>query len=154
MRNIPTGSIIQAACAMSLLVATTAAAPTCSKDGDASAATQNVASASAAPAAALSATSSATSGLPADFPMAPGLSPCRPIVTGPETICEWHNVDGHAIYTFYHEALPKAGYTLRKGAGEVTSPHYLGIIGFEKGKLKGAVTIPNTDLTIQVVTVQ
>lgn len=150
MRNIPTGWIIHALGAVTLLVATTAAAPTCGKDGDASASTQNVASASAAPAAA----SSAASGLPADFPLAPGLSPCRPIVTGPETICDWHHVDGHAIYTFYHEALPKAGYTLREGAGEVSTPHYLGIIGFEKGKLKGAVTIPNTDLTIQVVTVQ
>jgi hypothetical protein len=136
-------STIRIVGALAAFLVTTAAM--CNKDAGASAAPQG---ASAAPAAA----ATTGPGLPSDIPLAPGLSPCRPIVTGPETICEWHNVDGHAIYTFYHEALPKAGYTLREGAGEVLTPHYLGVIVFTKGNLKGAVTIPNTDLTIQVIT--
>jgi hypothetical protein len=91
-------------------------------------------------------------GLPAGFPQAPGLTACKPIVTGPETICEWHHVDGPKMYKFYHDSLPKAGYTLLPGANEVTTPHYLGAMGFKKGKTQGAVTIAGTDLTIQVIT--
>jgi hypothetical protein len=118
----------------------------CNKDAGAAAAPRS------ASAPAFAAATASGPGLPSDFPLAPGLSPCTPIVTGPEVICDWHNVDGHAIFTFYHEALPKAGYTLRDGAGEVFTPHYLGLIAFTKGDVKGAITIPNTDLTIQVVT--
>ena len=83
------------------------------------------------------------------IPLAPGLSVCKPIVSGGEIICEWHGVDGHAIYTFYHDALPRAGYTLLPGAQEVTTPHYIGAMGFTKGSAKGAVSIAGGDLTIQ-----
>ena len=61
-------------------------------------------------------------GLPGDFPLAPGLQPCVPQVVGPEVICDWHHIDGHAVYTFYSTALAKAGYTIVPGAGEATSP--------------------------------
>jgi hypothetical protein len=60
-------------------------------------------------------------------------------------------VDGHAIYTFYRAALPKAGYAVNDSSGEVFTPHYLAIMSFKKGDLQGAITIPGTDLTIQVV---
>lgn len=90
-------------------------------------------------------------GRPADFPIAPGLSKCQPIVTGPEVICEWHGADGHAVYEFYHAALPKAGYILLPGAAETTSPKYLGALGFSKGDVKGAVTIQGGDVTVQVI---
>ena len=108
---------------------------------------------SAAAPRAAAATSAATSGpgLPADFPLAPGLGPCTPTVTGPEVICEWHDVDGHAVYTFYHEALPKAGYTLLPGAGETSTPGYFGAMGFTKGSSKGAVTVAGGTLTIQIL---
>jgi hypothetical protein len=138
-------SIIQAIGAVSLVMVTTAAVPMCSKDSGASGSTQSAARATVAT---ISATTSG-SGLPADFPMAPGLSACKAIVSGGETICEWHGVDGHAIYTFYHEALPKAGYTLLDGAQEVTTPNYMGAMGFKKGSAKGAVSITGGDLTIQ-----
>jgi hypothetical protein len=91
-------------------------------------------------------------GLPADFPLAPGLSACKPIVTGPEIICDWHHVDGPKVYKFYHDSLPKVGYTLLPGASEATKPNYLGAMGFRKGKSQGAVTITGTDLTIQIIT--
>lgn len=91
-------------------------------------------------------------GLPADFPIAPGLSACHPIVTGPEVICDWKGVDGHAVYMFYHDALPKAGYTLLPGAGEQTSPSEMGAIGFKKGSVSGAITVRGTSVTIQVLT--
>lgn len=139
-----TNSLIRIIGVLAAVVATTAAM--CNKDAAATPAgtTATTASAPATPA----------PGLPADFPMAPGLSACKPIVQGPEVICEWHNVNGHAIYTFYHDALPKAGYTLLPGAQEVLTPHYLGAIGFKKGNVQGAVSIPGTDLTIQVITGQ
>jgi hypothetical protein len=90
--------------------------------------------------------------LPADFPLAPKLAACHPVVSGPEVICEWHDVtDGHAVYTFYMQALPKAGYTILPGAQEVSSPGELAGIGFKKGGLQGAVTIARTDVTIQVL---
>ncbi|HKV50295.1 MAG TPA: hypothetical protein VJO52_03765 [Gemmatimonadaceae bacterium] len=91
-------------------------------------------------------------GLPADFPLAPGLSACHPTVMGPEVICEWKGVDGHAVYTFYHEALPKAGYTLLAGAGEQSSPREMGALGFKKGSVSGALTVRGTTVTIQVIT--
>jgi len=140
-------SIIQAIGAVSLVMVTTAAVPMCSNDSSASASTQSAANATVAT---ISATS-AGPGLPADFPLAPGLSPCNPVVASGEIICEWHGVDGHAIYTFYHEALPKAGYTLLPGAleGDVSKPSYRGAMGFKKGSAQGAVSIVGGDLTIQ-----
>jgi|HubBroStandDraft_2_1064218.scaffolds.fasta_scaffold15815_3 hypothetical protein len=89
-------------------------------------------------------------GLPGDFPLAPGLQPCVPQVVGPEVICDWHHIDGHAVYTFYSTALVKAGYTIVPGAGEATSPREFGAIGFKKTGIQGAVTVVGTDLTIQV----
>ena len=88
-------------------------------------------------------------GLPADFPLAPHLAACKPMVLGPEVICQWHDTDGHAVFTFYMRALPKAGYTILDGAQETTSPNELGAIGFTKGDVKGAVSITGTDVTIQ-----
>lgn len=102
------------------------------------------------------ATTLAGPGLPSDFPLAPGLSACKPTVVGPEVICDWKSVDGHAVYTFYHEALPKAGYTLLPGAleGDVAKPSYRGVMGFKKGAVQGAVSIVGTGVTIQVITGQ
>lgn len=100
----------------------------------------------------LVAATTAGPGLPADFPLMKGLAACKPLVTGPEITCEWHGVDGHAVYTFYHDALPKAGYTLLPGADEVRSPHEFGAIGFKKGDVQGAVTVTGTDVQIQVLT--
>ncbi len=94
---------------------------------------------------------SAGPGLPAGFPLAPGLKPCKPLSASKEVLCEWHNVDTHAAYLFYTTALPKAGYTILKGAAEVRSPREFGAIGFTKGTLKGAVSMSGMDLTIQVI---
>lgn len=140
-------SIIQAIGAASLVMVTTAAVPMCSNDSGVSASTQSAVNATVA----TTLVASSGSGLPADFPMAPGLSACKAIVSGGEVICEWHGVDGHAIYTFYHEALPKAGYTLLPGAleGDVAKPSYRGGMGFKKGSAQGAVSIVGGDLTIQ-----
>ncbi len=90
-------------------------------------------------------------GLPADFPLAPHLAACQPIVQGPEVICDWHNAVGHALFTFYMEALPKAGYTLLPGAQEVALPREFAAIGFKKGGIQGAITITGTDVSIQVL---
>lgn len=138
-------SSIQAIGAVCLALATTTAGPSCSKD------TRDAASMSGAVSANSASLSAPTAGpgLPADFPIAPGLSPCKPVDASGEIICEWHNVNGHAIYTFYHDALPKAGYTILPGAQEVTASHYMGAIGFKKGSAKGAVSIAGGDLTIQ-----
>jgi hypothetical protein len=142
-------SIIHAIGAVSLALATVAARPTCSRDNSASASSNSAANATSTSTSAPSLAATAGPGLPADFPRAPGLSACKPIVEGGQIICQWHGVDGHTIYTFYHEALPKAGYTLLPGAQEVTTPHYIGAIGFRKGSAQGAVTIAGGDLTIQ-----
>lgn len=142
-------SIIHAIGAVSLALATAAARPTCSKDSSASASTNSAANATATSTSASGPAATAGPGLPADFPLASGLSACKPIVVGGQIICQWHGVDGHTIYTFYHEALPKAGYTLLPGAQEVTTPHYMGAIGFKKGSAQGAVSIAGGDLTIQ-----
>jgi hypothetical protein len=142
-------SITHAIGAVSLALVTAAARPTCSKDSSASASTTSAASATSTSTAAPSPAATAGPGLPADFPLAPGLSACKPNVVGGEIICEWHGVNGHAIYTFYHDALPKAGYTLLPGAQEVMTPHYIGAMGFKKGSAQGAVSIAGGDLTIQ-----
>jgi hypothetical protein len=92
-------------------------------------------------------------GLPADFPVPPGLTPCKPLVVGGEVICTWHNVDQHAMYAFFLAALPKAGYILLPGAQEANeATYYLAAIGFTKGKTQGALTINSAkDLTVQVL---
>jgi hypothetical protein len=91
--------------------------------------------------------------LPSDFPQPPGLSPCKPIIISKEVICEWHNVDQHAMYVYYLAALPKAGYTLLPGAQEAKTPtYYLAAIGFQKGNAQGALTINGgKDLLVQIV---
>lgn len=144
-------SILQAIAAVSLVMVTTAAVPMCSKDSGASASTSSAANANSAATSAPTLAAIDGPGLPADFPLAPGLSACKAIVSGGEIICEWHGVDGHAIYTFYHEALPKAGYTLLPGAleGDVAKPSYRGAMGFKKGSAQGAVSIVGGTVTIQ-----
>lgn len=89
------------------------------------------------------------SGFPADFPSAPGLSACEPLVEGRYTFCIWHGVDGHAVYTFYRQALLKAGYTILPGGGEESKPSYIAALLFSKGTFKGALRVIDTDLTIQ-----
>ncbi|MGH7632260.1 MAG: hypothetical protein ACRENC_00925, partial [Gemmatimonadaceae bacterium] len=89
--------------AVIVAISTAAAMPMCAKDDSAPATPP--ASSAAAPA-------TTGPGLPSDFPLMKGLAACKPLVTGPEVTCEWHGVNGHAVYTFYHAALPKAGYTL------------------------------------------
>ncbi len=133
--------------AVGAVIVTTAAVPMCGKDSSASASTQSVANATVA----TNAAATAGPGLPADFPLAPGLSACKPQVVGGEVICDWHGVDGHAVYTFYYEALPRAGYTLLPGAleGDVSKPSYRGVMGFKKGSAQGAVSIAGGDVTIQ-----
>ena len=140
-------SIFRLIGALGAVIVTTAAVPMCSKDSSASASTQSAANATLA----RNTAATAGPGLPADFPLAPGLSACKPQVVGGEVLCDWHGVDGHAVYTFYHEALPKAGYTLLPGAleGDVSKPSYRGIMGFTKGAAKGAVSIMGGDVTIQ-----
>jgi hypothetical protein len=95
----------------------------------------------------------AGTGLPADFPVPPGLSPCKPLVVGGEVICTWHSVDQHAMYAFFLAALPKAGYSLLPGAQEAReATYYMAAIGFTKGKIQGALTINSAkDLTVQVL---
>ncbi len=89
------------------------------------------------------------SGFPSDFPSAPGLSACEPLVEGRYTFCIWHGVDGHAVYTFYRQALLKAGYTILPGGGEESKPSYIAVLLFSKGTFKGALRVIDTDLTIQ-----
>ena len=90
-------------------------------------------------------------GLPADFPLAPSLPACKPIVSGPEVICDFEKVDGHAVFTFYMQALPKAGYTILDGSAEQSTPKELGAIGFKKGDVQGAITITGSNVSIQVL---
>jgi hypothetical protein len=101
----------------------------------------------------VSAFAQGVTGLPSDFPLPPGLSPCKPVIVSKEVICEWHNVDQHAMYVFYLAALPKAGYTLLPGAQEAKTPtFYMAAIGFKKGSAQGAVTINGgKDLIVQVL---
>lgn len=140
-------SIFRLVGALGAVMVTTAAVPMCNKDGSESASSQSAAPATAA-------TNSATisgPGLPADFPLDPHLSACKPMMSGPEVICDWHKVDGHEVYTFYHEALPKAGYTLLPGAleADVSKPSYRGVMAFKKGSAQGAVSISGGELSIQ-----
>jgi hypothetical protein len=86
-------------------------------------------------------------GVPADFPTAPGLSKCNPTVSGPLVMCKWKGVDGHAVYTYYQKALPKAGYTLRDGK-ETTTPSYDAALSFIKGDVKGALSITGSDAEV------
>jgi hypothetical protein len=53
------------------------------------------------------------------------------------------------MFTFYKDALPKAGYTLLPGAQEAPGAHYMAGMGFKKGSAKGAVSIAGGDLTVQ-----
>jgi hypothetical protein len=149
MRNIPIVSIIQAVGAAGLALMTTAAVPMCNSDSGLSrnGAASVVSAASSTPTVA----ATARPGLPADFPFPPGLSPCKPVDAGGEIICEWHNVDGHAVYNFYLEALPKAGYALLPGAPKKmpTENHGPLSLGFKKGTAQGAVTVAAGNLTIQ-----
>lgn len=132
------------------VMVTTAAMPMCSEDGSAAASTQNAANAASDATSAQTLAAIAGPGLPADFPLAPGLSACKPQMSGGEVVCDWHNVDGHAVYTFYHKALPKAGYTLLGALeGDVSKPSYRGVLGFKKGSAQGAVSIAGSNLTIQ-----
>ncbi|HEY2898378.1 MAG TPA: hypothetical protein VGJ12_14655, partial [Gemmatimonadaceae bacterium] len=94
-------------------------------------------------------------GLPADFPLAPGVGACHPIVIKHEVICDWHGVDTRAVYAFYHDALPKAGYTLDGGARDtmdLSAPHEPGQLSFKKGKVTGAILVIDSDLKIEVIT--
>lgn len=104
------------------------------KDGSASVATRAVATGS---------------GFPADFPSAPGLSACEPIVDHGFTICIWQGVDGHAVYTFYRQALLKAGYMILPGGGEDLKSMYSGAFHFAKGTFKGQLIVIGTRLAIQ-----
>lgn len=130
--------------ALSVVMSTTAAVRMGNNVGGASAESQN-ASSTAVP-------GTAGPGLPADFPLAPGLSACNPQASPGQVICEWHGVDGPAIYAFYHEALPKAGYTLVPGASQVPTLHEIGAVGFRKGSSQGAVLIYGSDVTIHIIT--
>lgn len=132
--------------ALGVITVTTAAVPTCSDTG-ASSAAQNA----SAPAPVSAAVATAGSGLPADFPLAPGLSACRPIVVNHESICDWHGVDTPAVYDFYHDALPKAGYALVGGTMDRSAPHKPGQISFKKGNVTGAVLVVDSDLKIEVI---
>jgi hypothetical protein len=149
-------SIIQAIGAVGLVMVSTAAVPMCSKDNGGSASTQSAGGASVATTSATMATTTAGPGLPADFPLDPALSPCKPVIAGPEVSCDWHGVDGHQVYAFYIEALPKAGYGLIPGSieGNVGKPSYRGAIRFKKGSVLGAVNISGGYVSIQLFTGQ
>jgi hypothetical protein len=144
-------SIIHAIGAASLIVVTSAAAPMCNGDSSGSASAPSAAGSTTASSAA-----SSGSGLPADIPVDPALSACRPVIAGPVVSCEWHDVDGHQAYTFYHEALPKAGYVVDPGSleGNIGTPSYRGEILFKKGSVKGAVTISGGYVSLHVITGQ
>ena len=136
-------SILHIIGGLSVAMATTATIPNCSTNDSPPAASQNAIS-TAAPA-------TSGPGLPADFPLPPGLSPCKPLVASGEIICEWRGVDENATYKFYLEALPKAGYTLLPGTLKVLPPDYHGYLalGFKKGSAQGAVTLVSGKLSIQ-----
>jgi hypothetical protein len=128
---------------LGVVMATTAAIPKHNTNDNPLAASQNAIS-TAAPA-------GSGPGLPADFPIPPGLKPCKPLVASGEIICDWHGVgDGRPIYNFYLKALPKAGYTLLRVKEELPAD-YKGplALGFKKGSAQGAVTIAGGDLSIQ-----
>jgi hypothetical protein len=144
MRDFPTVSIIQAIGAVGLALVVTAAGPARSRGGSASASAQSVVVRTFA----ASRAGTIGPGFPADFPLAPGLSPCKAVVDHSYTICIWHGVDGHAVYTFYRQSLLKAGYTIVPGGGEDSKVMYLGVFYFTKGTFKGVLRVIGTDLTI------
>jgi hypothetical protein len=134
-------------------MATIAAGAASTHCGDNS--TSSASAGASAPTPLSEATATAGLGLPADFPLAPGLSACVPIVINHEVICDWHGVDTRAVYDFYHDALPKAGYTLVGGARDMmdfSAPHKPGQLSFKKGKVTGAVLVIDNDLKIEVIT--
>lgn len=134
-------SIIQIIGALGVVIVTTAAVSTCGNDSGASPASQRA-----------SAAATGGPGLPADFPLAPGLSACHPIVITHEVICEWHGVDTPAVYDFYHDALPRAGYTLSGDKMDRSAPHQPGQLPFKKGNVSGAVLVIDSDLKIEAIT--
>ena len=151
MRVIRTVSIIQAIGAAAFALVTTAAVPMCNDASGQAASTNSAQSPTAAAPSTSTVAATSGPGLPADFPLPPGLSPCKPLDASGEIICEWHNVDGNAIYKFYLGALPKAGYTLLPGSLKELPPNYHGFLslGFKKGSAEGAVTIVSGKLSIQ-----
>ncbi|HWT44333.1 MAG TPA: hypothetical protein VN085_00150 [Vicinamibacterales bacterium] len=143
-------SILHIIGALSVAMATTPAIPTCSANPRQPAAPHNTISTAAL--------ATAGPGLPADFPIPPGLTPCKPLDASGEIICDWHGVaDGVAIYKWYLEALPKAAYTLLPNRESLAAtlkalpPDYHGFLslGFKKGSAQGAVTIVSGKLSIQ-----
>jgi len=142
-------SSIHAIGAVGLVLVAMAAVPARRNDNSAFTSSNSAANAPSRSTSAPTLAAIAGPGLPADFPLAPGLSACKPIVASGEIICIWHGVEGHTIFVFYREALPKAGYTILPGAQEVMTPHYICAIGFRKGSAQGAVSIAGGDLTIQ-----
>jgi hypothetical protein len=144
-------SIIKAIGAAGLVLVTSAALPECNNDSRSSTSAHSTAIVTSAAPSARPVALIAGPELPADFPLPPGLSSCKPIDAGGEIICEWQNVDVRAIYNFYLEALPKAGYTLLGGFQKAPPPDYHGplSLGFKKGSAQGAVTVVGGKLTIQ-----
>lgn len=136
--------------ALGVVTVTTAAVPNYCSDNGASSASRSASATAPAPVSAGAAT--AGPGLPADFPLAPGLSACVPLVVNHEVICDWHGVDTPAIYDFYHDALPKAGYALVGGTMDRSAPHAPGQLSFKKGNVTGAVLVVDSDLKIEVIT--
>ena len=137
--------------ALGVVTVTAGAAPT--QCGDNSSSSASARASVSTPV--LEAAATAGPGLPADFPLAPGLSACHPIVIKHEVICDWHGVDTRAVYAFYHDALPKAGYTLDGGANDrmdLSAPNKPGQLSFKKGKVTGAVLVIDSDLKIEVIT--
>jgi len=134
--------------ALGMVAVTTAAVPNYCSDNGASSASRSA----SAPDPVSAAAATAGPGLPADFPLAPGLSACRPLVINHEVICDWHGVDTRAVYDFYHDALPKAGYTLVGGKMDSSAPHEAGQLSFKKGAVTGAVLVIDSDLKIEVIT--
>lgn len=126
-------------------VATTAVPNSCS-DNSASSASRSA----SAPAPASAARGGP--GLPRDFPLAPGVSACAPLVINHEVICDWHGVDTRAVYDFYQDALPKAGYTLSGNNMFHSAPHASGQLSFKKGDVTGAILVLDSDLKIEVIT--
>lgn len=134
--------------ALGVVTVTTGAVPNYCSDNGASSASRS----SSAPAPVSAAAATAGPGLPADFPLAPGLSACLPLMVNHEVICDWHGVDTRAVYDFYHDALPKAGYILDGGKMDRSAPHEPGQLSFKKGNVTGAVLVIDSDLKIEVIT--
>lgn len=137
--------------ALCVVTVTTAAVPNSCNDKGGSSAARSATD----PAPISAAAAPARPGLPADFPLAPGLSACHPIVIKHEVICDWQGVDTRAVYDFYHDALPKAGYALDGGARDrmdLSAPNHPGQLSFKKGNVTGAVLVIDSDVKIEVIT--